>query len=107
MRRTRSKRNWAPGWAKVEAEGVCRAARPGLLLCEGPLDPAHIVPRGQIPVAAGDDPRATIPLCRRHHMQAHHGELETLGLLTLEEQSFVVGLVGIERARRYTTGRAA
>lgn len=101
LRHTPSKRDWQPAWDKVVAEACCRAA-PG---CDGHLEPAHVVPRSQIAVEAGDDPRAIIPLCRRHHMQAHHGELEMLPLLTLDEQAYAVSLIGIERVRRYTIGR--
>jgi len=91
------KRDWSEARRKVEREGRCRA-------CAKPhnLDAAHIVPRSRIHGPPAQDPRNIIPLCREHHDAQHRGELELLPLLTREEQVYIVGLVGIEEARRRT-----
>lgn len=101
------KRDWTQAIAKIAAEGACRACG----ATEG-LDVAHIIPRSRLTAKEGaEDPRNVIPLCRRHHDAQHSGRLELLGLLELDEQGYIAGLVGIEEARRRTTitpiGRAS
>ena len=91
----RVKRDWSEARRKVEQEGRCR-------VCHGlAVDPHHVVPRSRMGATA-DDPRNILPLCRFHHDEAHLGRLELLPLLSLEEQAYIVGLVGIEEARRRT-----
>jgi predicted restriction endonuclease len=91
------KHDWTEAHAKVLSEGQCR-------YCASPrgLDPAHLVPRSRA-TAGVMDPRNIVPLCRTHHTLFDAGRLEILGSLSLDEQSFIVGLVGIEEARRRTT----
>jgi hypothetical protein len=40
-----------------------------------------------------------VELCREHHRQFDHHEIDLLEHLTLEEQAEAVSIVGIERAR--------
>jgi 5-methylcytosine-specific restriction endonuclease McrA len=96
----RSKRSWDQAAVKVVEEGRCRSCG-----AVGALDPAHVIPRSAVKPGPGEDPRNVIPLCRACHNATHHQLLELLPLLSLEEQAYAVGLVGIERARRYTTVR--
>jgi len=49
------------------------------------------------------DARCVIPLCVDCHAAEHDGKLELLPLLTLEEQAYVVSLVGLGEAWRRTT----
>jgi len=93
------RRNWEHAWAKVRDEGMCRACGSTQI-----VDPAHIVPRARV-TNGGEDPRNIIPLCRLCHMTFDQGTgLDVLPLLSLDEQSYVVGLVGIAEAYRRTTG---
>jgi len=97
------KRDWRAARAKVDTEGSCRACGTG-----PPLESAHIVPRSRLRADEGaEDPLNVIPLCPQHHLLHHAGHLELLPLLTLPEQGYVAGLVGIEEARRRTTRDAA
>lgn len=93
------KRDWSLARAKVESEGHCRA-------CGGTrgLQAAHVVPRSRLGARSGaEDPGNIVPLCVDCHAAQHAGRLELLPLLSLDEQSYVVSLVGIEEARRRTT----
>lgn len=88
---------------KVFVEGRCRACG----RTNRRLDPAHIIPRSRISARMGaEDPRNIVPLCRGCH-DDHHGfrGLELLSRLTLEEQQYIVGLVGLGEAYRRTTRR--
>lgn len=85
--------------AKVREEGACRACG-----TTTDLDPCHVIPRSRLTAKEGaEDPRNIVPMCRRHHDAQHAGRLELLGLLRLDEQGYIAGLVGIEEARRRTT----
>jgi cytochrome c553 len=93
------KRSWTTARAKVAAEGQCRSCSSTQL-----LDACHVIPRSRITVG-GEDPRNIIPLCRLCHQQQHNGTgLDILPLLSLDEQSYIVGLVGIPEAYRRATG---
>lgn len=66
-------------------------------------DPAHVIPRS---LGGTDDPRAVIPLCRKHHGMYDTGKLDLLPFmepLWRSEQAYAVSLVGIEAARRRIT----
>lgn len=43
--------------------------------CSGPIDPAHLVPKGRCSDRQ-DDVRAVIPICRTHHRLYDSGELD-------------------------------
>jgi predicted restriction endonuclease len=93
------RRGWSHAWEKTRTEGECRACSSTQI-----VDPAHLVPRSRV-TEGGEDPRNIIPLCRLCHMAFDQGTgLDVLPYLTLEEQSYVVGLVGIAEAFRRTTG---
>lgn len=93
------KRSWEAARQKVLSEGCCRICGFG-----SQLEAAHIIPRSRINAGAGgEDPRNIIPLCRSCHRRQHSEGLEILGALDLEEQAFIVSLVGIEEARRRVT----
>ena len=95
------RRVWTAARDKVEDEGRCRR-------CTSPrsLEAAHIIPRSRITAGkGGEDPLNIVPLCRWCHQEQHAGVFELLPLLSREEQSYIVGLVGIEEARRRTTKR--
>lgn len=97
------KRDWTEARAKVQREGRCRHCGAGAY-----LEAAHVVPRSRIGAGRGaEDPRNIVPLCRLCHAAQHRGELELLPLLRLDEQSYVVSLVGIAEAWRRTTRQAA
>lgn len=95
------KRDWSKARAKVTEEGRCRSCGHA----QG-LEAAHVVPRSRVTVG-GEDPRNIVPLCGLCHGAQHAGRLELLPLLTREEQSYVVSLVGIAEAFRRTTSRGA
>jgi cytochrome c553 len=96
----RGGRQWANAWAKVLEEGQCRACGSTQI-----LDPCHVIPRSRVGPPDGEDPLNIIVLCRLCHQRQHNGTgLDILPLLSLEEQSYVVGLVGIAEAFRRTTG---
>lgn len=99
------KRDWTAPRAKVDEEARCRVCGSTVR-----LEAAHIIPRSQVAPGPGEDPRNIVPLCARCHADVHALRLELLPVLTLDEQAYVAGLVGIARAQRMTTidrGRAA
>lgn len=97
------KRDWTEARAKVEEEGCCRACGSSDFAF---LEAAHIIPRSRV-TSGGEHPANVVPLCSSCHRDQHAGRLELLPLLTLVEQSYIAGLVGIENARRRTTRAAA
>lgn len=104
LRATPSKRSWTAALEKVASEGKCRACG----RADVKLDAAHLVPRSQVPPGIGEDPRNIVPLCAGPigcHIRYDGHALELLGVLTLDEQSYITGLVGIARAYRITTHR--
>ena len=91
-------RDWKAFREKVQSEGgECR--RCGLI----GADAAHIIPRSRVPGPEAMDPLNCIPLCRPCHTAFDHGRLDVLGLLTVDEQLFAVGLVGLGEAYRRLT----
>lgn len=94
------KRDMRAARAKVDEEGACRyCGRTDL-----PLEAAHIVPRSRLTAKEGaEDPRNILPLCREHHALQHALKLELLGLMTHEEEMYVVQLVGLGEAWIRTT----
>lgn len=92
-------RNWTEANNKIIHEKFCRVC--GI----GRPDPAHIIPRSQIPGDDVMDGRNIVPLCRQHHSEYDQHKLELLPYLTREEQAFAVSLAGMESAyRRVTVG---
>ncbi len=67
------------------------------------LEAAHIIPRSQVGPGAGENPLNIVPLCHSCHAAVHTLTLELLPVLTLSEQGYIAGLVGIARAHRMTT----
>lgn len=64
-------------------------------------DPAHLISRGFLPDTDGD-PRAVVPLCRRHHDE--YDGARTLSLLEHLEPSFRAELAfAVERIGLITT----
>lgn len=98
---TRPKRNWSQAIEKVAAEGNCRSC--GARFAE--LEAAHIIARSQVVAGPGEHPDNIVPLCRPCHTAYDGHTLELLPFLTLREQSYAAGLVGIARAYRITTHR--
>jgi 5-methylcytosine-specific restriction endonuclease McrA len=97
----RAKRDWTLANAKVRDEGKCRN-------CPNTygLQAAHIIPRSRVGPPHGEHPDNIIPLCNRCHADAHAGTLELLGLLTRDEATYAVHLVGLGEAyTRLTTSR--
>lgn len=79
---------------------MCRACGRG-----EPLEAAHIIPRSRINADGGaEHPDNIIPLCPPCHRAQHAGSLPLLPLLSLPEQSYAAGLVGLTEALRRTTG---
>jgi hypothetical protein len=95
-------RDWTAARAKCDREQACRAC------CRGPVEAAHIIPRSRVKPGPGEDERNIVPLCRACHTAYDGGRLDILPLLSLEEQSYAVGLVGMAEAmRRITNERMA
>lgn len=66
---------------------------------------AHIIPRSRINADGGaEHPDNIVPLCPSCHRAQHAGSLQLLPLLSLSEQGYAAGLVGIAEALRRTTG---
>lgn len=92
-------RDWTQARAKVDREGMCRSCARG-----EPLEAAHIVPRSRVNADGGAEHEDNIvPLCPPCHRAQHAGALELLPLLTLREQGYAAGLVGLPEALRRTT----
>jgi hypothetical protein len=96
------KRDWTAARAKVRDDGRCRVCAASYII----LDPAHVIPRSRIG-KGGEDPRNIVGLCRRCHDAYDRENFDLLPYLTLEEQAYAVGLVGLEEARRYITNERA
>lgn len=77
----------------------CEAAGDPLYLadCAGPIDPHHVKARGR----RGDDFDLTaIPLCRKHHDDAHDGAI------SIEEQRQMLGAYLVRKLPRLTRSEA-
>lgn len=113
MKRSQPRRDWSDARAKVAREGCCRACG-----STWQLEAAHVVgrehdgkgtfsdydeSRGQPRPRLGKRwvlPLRIIPLCAGCHRKEHRHELDTLPLLTLDEQlQAVADCGGIEQAR--------
>jgi hypothetical protein len=96
------KRDMAAGRRKAEEQG-CR-----LCASRFAVEAAHILPRSRIMAGPAEDPRNIIGLCGLRGCDAHRcfdaGTLDILPYLSLDEQSYIVGLVGIAEAYRRVTG---
>jgi hypothetical protein len=90
------------GRAKAEEQG-CRACGSRFN-----VEAAHIISRARCRPGPAEDPRNIIGLCGHMGCGAHRsfdeGVLDILPLLSLDEQSYIVGLVGIAEAYRRATG---
>lgn len=78
-----------------------------LVCSHGPCDPAHLVPRSLAP-GAGEDPRATVPLCRRCHDLYERHQLDLSPYLEphyRESVAWAVEAVGLFGALREITGK--
>jgi len=84
----------------------CAAAPDPLALCVGPIDPAHVIPRG-VMADGQDDALAVIPLCRWHHIAYDTGGLDLLPALEAhgyrDELAFAVARVGLLATYRRVT----
>jgi len=89
--------------AKVDAEGCCRSCGNTFQ-----VEAAHILSRARISPGPAEDPRNIVPLGGNQGCACHRsfdeGSLDILPYLSLEEQAYVVSLVGIAEAYRRTTG---
>ncbi len=101
----------SPEQREAVALKACVARREGP--CHGPVDPAHLIPRGLCPDTDGD-PRAVVPLCRHHHdgYDGKPGVAPSLDLLPYlephyrDELAFAVQRVGLlSTLRRVTNER--
>jgi predicted restriction endonuclease len=68
------------------------------------VDPAHLVPRSRVGPPEGENAENLVPLCRAHHRAFDAGDLDLLPYLTLAEQGYVAGLVGLVEGIRRMTG---
>jgi 5-methylcytosine-specific restriction endonuclease McrA len=93
------RRDWTEARAKVEREGRCRVCG-----ATGQLDAAHLIPRSQVGPGPGEHPDNIVVLCRAHHRQYDLRTLDILPYLSLDEQAYAVGLVGLQGALRRLTG---
>lgn len=85
------KRDWHTAWRKVHEDLYCRLC--GLTS----VDPHHVLPRS---LGGTESTHNIVALCRDCHRAVHRKEVDLLSVLTLEEQSYAVSLIGIERAHR-------
>lgn len=97
-----SKRDWTAARAKCDEQG-CRSCGATF-----GVEASHIIARSRIAAGPGENPLNILPLCGQFGCGAHRafdaGLLDILPLLTLEEQGFIAGLVGIAEAFRRATG---
>jgi predicted restriction endonuclease len=68
------------------------------------VDPAHLVPRSRVGPPEGENAENIVALCRAHHRAFDAGDLDLLPYLTLAEQGYVAGLVGLVEGIRRMTG---
>lgn len=100
------RRDWTAARAKVAEERICRVCALGeYIITSVPLDAAHIIPRSRVKPGPGEDPRNVVPLCRLCHAAYDECRLDLLPFLSLEEQAFAVGLVGMHEAYRRVTNQ--
>lgn len=90
------KRDWESAHSKIAGE-VCRICH------QGPVDPAHIIPRSRVRPGIGENQDNIVPLCRFHHDLYDNGDLDLLPYLTRTEQATAVFLVGLAEAHRTIT----
>lgn len=93
----RPPRDWRVPRGKVVFEDACRVCAK-----RGGLEAAHIIPRS---LGGTEHQDATLPLCRSCHTQYDSHTLDLLPVLTLSEQAYAVGLVGMASAWRIITGQ--
>lgn len=90
------------------AQRAAVEGRACIVCASHPCDPAHVIDRSMAP-SAGDDPRATVPLCRRCHELYDDGSLDLSPYLEPHWRSAVawaVEAVGLFRAVRRITKRS-
>jgi hypothetical protein len=75
--------------------------------CSGPIDPMHLIDRSLAP-SMGDDIRAVVPCCRRHHDLYDGHQLDLSPFLEPRwrtEVAWAIEAVGLFRALQRITGR--
>lgn len=94
------RRDWRAMRAKVDREGCCR-------ICGSisQIQAAHIIPRSRVRAGDGEHPDNCVPLCRICHTGYDIGGRDLLPFLSVQEQAYAVGLVGLEEARRRITNQ--
>lgn len=93
--------------AKVEGLACIASVDPGAGPCWGPIDPMHLIDRSMAP-SAGDDIRAVVPGCRRHHVAYDDGDLDLTAYLEPRwrtEEAWAVEAVGLLKALRRISGK--
>jgi 5-methylcytosine-specific restriction endonuclease McrA len=96
-------RDWTAARRKVDTEARCRVCGRSNVK----LDAAHVVPRSRVSASAGgpgEHPDNIVPLCHEPCHAAYDAHrLDLLPYLTLAEQAYATGLVGLAEAYRRTT----
>lgn len=91
---------------KAKVSGLaCIAADAGP--CMGPIDPMHLIDRSLAP-STGDDIRAVVPGCRRHHRQYDDHDLDLSPYLEPRwrtEVAWAIEAVGLFQALWRITGK--
>lgn len=78
-----------------------------LVCAQQPCDPAHLIDKSLAP-SAGDDERAVVPLCRKHHQAYDDHKLDLSAYLEpvwRDSVAWAVEAVGLFRALRRITGQ--
>lgn len=108
------KRDWSQAFAKIQAEGCCRACKrpPSVLRKLGRrLEIAHTIGREYDRKDGFVDPLSVVPLCGPSttsatcHGKQHAHTLDLWPLLTIEEREWAIRRVGPGQARRKLSGR--
>ena len=80
----------------------------GCLVCSSrPVHPAHLIDRSLAP-SAGDDPRAVVPLCFKHHREYDDHLLDLSSYLEPHwrtELAWAIEAVGLFQALQRVTGK--
>ena len=100
------KREWGEARIKLADEGVCRVCGTA-----SSLEAAHVAGRKYDERVSKSKavvhPDDIVPLCREHHTQFDHHEIDLLPYLSIPEQVRAVSHLGIYGALRRLSGRGA
>lgn len=100
------RREWGEARKKLADEGVCRICGTA-----SSLEAAHVAGRKYDERVTKNKavvhPDDIVPLCRDHHTQFDHHEIDLLPYLTVPEQTRAVSHLGIMGALRRVSGRDA